>query len=77
MESPLRSARLKRQLTLPEASVLVGVDTGQLSRIERTGKTTRETAERLAEFFGRTEEQVLYPERFVSGRAPKPRKKAA
>jgi transcriptional regulator with XRE-family HTH domain len=74
MESPLRSARVKRGLTLRQACALVELDTSQLSRIEREGKTTRETAARLAEFFGITEEQVLYPDRFVGRR---PRKKAA
>lgn len=77
MESPLRAARLSRGLTLPQAGALVDIDTGQLSRIERTGKTSREAAARLAEFFGITEEEVLYPDRFVSGPKPKPRRKAA
>lgn len=65
MQSPLRSARLKRDLTLRQACALVEIDISQLSRIERDGRTSRETAARLAEFFGVTEEQVLYPERFV------------
>jgi putative transcriptional regulator len=69
MDSPLRSARLKRGMSLHEAAPLVRLDVSQLSRIERAGRTTRETAARLAEFFGVTEEQVLYPERF-EGRRP-------
>ena len=73
MDSPLRSARLKRELTLPQVGMLVGIDMGQLSRIERNGKTSRETAARLAKFFAITEEQVLYPERFMGKR----RRKAA
>lgn len=67
MESPLRSARVKRGLTLRQACALVELDFSQLSRIERDGRTSRETATRLAEFFGITEEQVLYPERFTDG----------
>jgi transcriptional regulator with XRE-family HTH domain len=69
MDSPLRSARLKRGMSLYEAAPLVRLDVSQLSRIERAGRTTRKTAERLADFFGITEEQVLYPERF-EGRRP-------
>lgn len=64
MGSPLRSARVKRGLTLRQACALVELDFSQLSRIERDGRTSRETATRLAEFFEITEEQVLYPERF-------------
>ncbi len=55
MESPLRSARVKRGLTLRQACALVELDFSQLSRIERDGRTSRETATRLAEFFGITE----------------------
>lgn len=69
MGSPLRSARVKRGLTLRQACALVELDISQLSRIERDGKTSRETAARLAKFFGITEEQVLYPDRFT-GRRP-------
>jgi transcriptional regulator with XRE-family HTH domain len=69
MDSPLRSARLRRGLTLDQAAPLVRLDMSRLSRIERDGRTTRATAERLAAFFGLTEEQVLYPERF-EGRRP-------
>jgi transcriptional regulator with XRE-family HTH domain len=69
MESPLRSARVKRGLTLRQACALVELDFSQLSRIERDGRTSRETATKLAEFFGLTEEQVLYPDRFA-GRGP-------
>lgn len=72
MASPLRSARLARGLTLDKAGALVGLDKGQLSRIERTGGTSRETAARLSELFLLREEQILYPERFAAaeGRAP-------
>lgn len=65
MISPLRHKRWEMGLTLPEAAVLAGIDVGQLSRIERTGRTTRETAARIAECFGVSEEKVLYPERFL------------
>ncbi len=45
----------------------VGLDTGNLSRIERRQqRASPSTAEALANFFDRsvTEEQILYPERF-------------
>lgn len=65
MDSPLRAARIQRGLTLVEAGEKIDLDISTLSRIERDGRTSRETATRLAEFFGITEEQVLYPDRFV------------
>jgi transcriptional regulator with XRE-family HTH domain len=74
MDSPLRSARVKRGLTLRQACALVELDISQLSRIERDGKTSRETAAKLAQFFKLTEEQVLFPDRFLRS---KPRDKAA
>lgn len=73
MDSPLRAARIQRGLTLVEAGEKIDLDISTLSRIERDGRTSRETAMRLAEFFGITEEQVLYPERFTG----KPSQQAA
>jgi transcriptional regulator with XRE-family HTH domain len=63
--TPLRQARRARGMSLEAAAAIVGLDMSQLSRIERTGKTGRDTATRLAQHFGLTEEQVLYPERFL------------
>ena len=77
MDSPLRAARLERGLTLAQACAEVSLDISTLSRIERDGRTSRETAERLAEFFGVTEEQVLYPERFTERLTVWRKKKAA
>lgn len=65
MDSPLRLARLSRELTLEQAAALVNLDTSTLSRIERTGRTGRNTAARLAEVFLMSEEHVLYPERYA------------
>ena len=76
MISPLRQKRWEMGLTVREAAALVGIDIGQLSRIERTGRTTRETAERIAECFGVSEENVLYPERFLIPGARGPSKKS-
>ena len=69
-KTPLRKARLDSGMTLPELATKAGISKGQLSQIE-TGKghTTAQTAARLAEALGRervTEEQILYPERFMT-----------
>lgn len=65
-ESPLKKARLKRELTLQQVSVAVGTDTGNLSRIERGIQIpSKELAEGLVKYFDNeiTETQIIYPER--------------
>lgn len=48
----LREARMRRQLTLHEVADAVGIDTGNLSRIERGQQVPSQSlAERLAKFF--------------------------
>jgi transcriptional regulator with XRE-family HTH domain len=68
MQTPLRTLRLQRGQTLMEVGRAVGIDHGNLSRIE-TGKqqASPALAERLAKHFGYaiTEIQILYPERFA------------
>lgn len=73
MDTPLRRWRLQRRLTLTEVASAVGMDTGNLSRIE-LGKQKASTAlaAKLAERFkGQiTEMQILYPKRYVQSAAP-------
>lgn len=67
MNSPLKQARLKLKLTLQQVANAVGIDTGNLSRIERGLQVpSKELAERLVKFFDNevTETQIIYPERF-------------
>lgn len=65
--SPLRQARRQRELTLQAVADAVGTDTGNLSRVERGLQIpSKDLAERLAKFFGITELQIIYPERFAS-----------
>lgn len=69
MTSPLKHARLKRQLTLQQVANAVGIDTGNLSRIERGRQVpSKELAEKLVIFYANevTETQIIYPERFAA-----------
>lgn len=72
MTTPIRHARKRASLTLIDVFEGTGVDTGNLSRIERGTQTpSAKTAEVLAGFFKArgiriTEEQILYPRRFMS-----------
>lgn len=69
MTSPLKQARLMRQLTLQQVADAVGIDTGNLSRIERGLQVpSKDLAERLVRHYGGeiTETQIIYPERFAA-----------
>ena len=69
MKSPLRLARERRGLTLKFVSDQVGMDLGNLSRVERGESVpAKETIEALAKFFGHevTEMQIIYPERYIN-----------
>lgn len=69
MNSPLKQARLKREQTLQHVADAVGIDTGNLSRIERGLQVpTKDLTEKLAKFFNNevTETQIIYPERFAA-----------
>lgn len=68
MNSPLKQARLKREQTLQYVADAVGIDTGNLSRIERGIQVpSKELTEKLARHFDNevTETQIIYPERFA------------
>lgn len=64
MNSPLKQARLDRGLTLEHVASAVGIDTGNLSRIERGQVPSKKRAEALAKFFAGavTETQIIYQE---------------
>lgn len=66
MTSPLKQARLARGLTLEQVASGVGIDTGNLSRIERGLQVpSKELAEALVKYFDNevNETQIIYPER--------------
>lgn len=70
MISPLRQARENRSLTIQQVATAVGIDSGNLSRIERGRQVpSKELTEKLAKFFNNevTETQIIYPERFADG----------
>lgn len=70
MNSPLRTARLKREKTLQEVASAVGIDTGNLSRIERGDQIpNKDLAEALVRYYDNevSELQIIYPERFATG----------
>lgn len=66
MDTPLKTLRLARGLTLQDVADAVGSDTGNISRIENGEQKSVELAPRLAKFFGEelTVVQVLYPEEY-------------
>lgn len=75
MNTPLRLARGKRQLTIQQVASAVGIDSGNLSRIERGQQTpSKKLTEKLVAFFGGelTEVQILFPERFTEPPASPP-----
>lgn len=68
MTTPLRTAREKRGLTIQQVATSVGIDPGNLSRIERGKQVpSKDLAEKLSQVFGGqvSETQIIYPERFV------------
>lgn len=68
-DSPLKSVRLKHKKTLQDVADAVGIDTGNLSRIERGLQVpSKDLTEKLARHFDNevTETQIIYPERFAS-----------
>lgn len=68
-KSPLRLARERRGLTINAVGQAVGIDPGNLSRIERGAQSpSLSSTEKLAAFFGNevTEVEILYPQRYVA-----------
>lgn len=73
MDTPLKEARAKKKLSIRALADAVGVSAPHISNIEtmKVG-VSAELAERLVEALGRdsiTEEQILYPERFMTEKA--------
>jgi transcriptional regulator with XRE-family HTH domain len=67
MSTPLRRTRIKKGLTLLNLSGPLGIDPGNLSRIERgIQAASPELAEKISKYFENeiTELEVLYPERY-------------
>jgi len=65
MDSPLKIVRERMNRTKAEVARACGVDPSNYSKIEEKGKTSRETARKIAQYFGPgviTEQQILYPE---------------
>jgi len=70
---PLRKARQSKGMTLQQLEKIVGVDTGNLSRIERfQQKASTDLAAKIAAVFAGelTEMHLLYPERYVVKERP-------
>lgn len=67
MTTPLRMARESRGLTIQQVATSVGIDPGNLSRIERGKQVpSKDLAEKLSQVFGGqvSETEIIYPERF-------------
>ena len=68
--TPLQQVRHSRKLSLTQVANAVGIDTGNLSRIERGIQVpSKDLTEKLAQYFNGevTETQIIYPERFAAG----------
>lgn len=64
--TPLKRARLLSCLTLDEAATKIGMKAANLSNIERAVYPPNAgTAAKIAAFFGLSELEVLYPERYI------------
>jgi DNA-binding XRE family transcriptional regulator len=67
VETPLRRLRKRRGLTVAEVSLAIGIDQGNLSRIERGEQFSRRAAALLVAYYGAesiSELEILYPDRF-------------
>ena len=65
MLTPLRRLREQQKVTINELSQAVGIDVGNLSRIERgLQRTSLERAQRIADFFSKkiSVMEIIYPE---------------
>lgn len=70
--TPLKKARLRRQITLEQVSEVTGINTGSLSRYENMNQVpTPDRAAKLAEFFSPdiNELHIFYPKRYMSSDA--------
>lgn len=69
MTTPLRQARESRNLTIQQVAAAVGINSGNLSRIERGRQVpSKDLTEKLSRYFDNevTETQIIYPERFAT-----------
>ena len=66
--TPLRKIRWKKNLSLQDVCLKVGIDNGHLFRIERGEQTSPDLAERLSNFYNDeiSEIEILYSERFIN-----------
>lgn len=65
--TPLRKLRKLRGLSTTVVAAAVELDQSTYSRIEASGATSRETAAKIADYFGRewiTELHILFPDRY-------------
>lgn len=62
--TPMRSARKKRGLSLDDLAEKVGASKGHLSNVERGHGCSPDLAEKLAAELGISEMEILYPQRF-------------
>lgn len=71
--TPLKAARKKKRLTQEALALAVGVTQAHISAVENgVDRASAELAERLVAALGPrliTEEQILYPERYVELKA--------
>ncbi|SFI30978.1 helix-turn-helix transcriptional regulator [Nitrosomonas sp. Nm34] len=67
--TPLRRLRIRKGLTLHQASEAIGIDYSGLLRIERGERWPRkETAKKIVEYFNNeiSEEEIFWPEKYIN-----------
>ncbi|MBU1692310.1 MAG: helix-turn-helix transcriptional regulator [Gammaproteobacteria bacterium] len=64
-DTPMKKARTGKNLTIYDVAKAVGLSASRISCIERGAPTSRDKVTAIARLLGITEEEVLYPERFI------------